>query len=84
VATFLALNGLLPYVGERLRVSAKSAADIQDADQRIAVEVPWWQSARVGAMQVLALLPGFSRARSTIAGGLCYLISFGRWNTITR
>jgi undecaprenyl-diphosphatase len=70
VASFLILNGLLLYVAELLRARAKSVADIQDADQRIAAEVSWWQSARVGAMQVLALLPGFSRTGSTIAGGL--------------
>jgi undecaprenyl-diphosphatase len=70
VATFLAMNGLLLYVSERLRANAKSAADTQDADQRIAAEVSWWQSARVGAMQVLAPVPGFSRTGSTIAGGL--------------
>jgi undecaprenyl-diphosphatase len=70
VASFLAMNGLLLYVAEALRTRAKSRADIQDADQRIAAEVSWWQAARVGAMQVLALLPGFSRTGSTIAGGL--------------
>ncbi len=70
VASFLALNGLLLYVAEALRTRAKSGTDFQDADQRIAAEVSWWQAARVGAMQVLALLSGFSRTGSTIAGGL--------------
>lgn len=70
VAFFLILNGLLLYVAELLRARAKSRADIEDADRRIAAEVSWWQSARVGAMQVLALLPGFSRTGSTIAGSL--------------
>jgi undecaprenyl-diphosphatase len=70
VALFLAMNGLLLYGAELLRVKAKSGAEIRDADRRIAAEVSWWQSVRVGAMQVLALLPGFSRTGSTIAGGL--------------
>ena len=70
VAAFLALNGLLLFVAELLRARSKNGADGQDADQRIAAEVSWWQSARVGGMQVLALLPGFSRTGSTIAGGL--------------
>jgi undecaprenyl-diphosphatase len=70
VASFLALNGLLLYVAELLRVSGRNRPEIRDADQRIAAEMSWWQSARVGAMQVLALLPGFSRTGSTIAGGL--------------
>jgi undecaprenyl-diphosphatase len=30
----------------------------------------WWQSAKVGIVQVLALLPGFSRTGSAIAGSL--------------
>jgi len=70
VASFLALNGVLLYVAELLRTSAKSPDSARDADQRIAAEVSWSQSARVGIMQVLALLPGFSRTGSTIAGGL--------------
>jgi undecaprenyl-diphosphatase len=70
VASFLTLNVLLLYVAELLRVSAKSGVAIRDADQRIAAELSWFQSARIGAMQVLALLPGFSRTGSTIAGGL--------------
>ncbi len=70
VASFLALNGVLLYVAELLRTSAKLPDSVGDADQRIAAEVSWWQSARVGIMQVLALIPGFSRTGSTIAGGL--------------
>jgi undecaprenyl-diphosphatase len=70
VASFLALNGLLLYVAEMLRARAKNQADARDADERIAAELSWWQSAKVGTMQVLALLPGFSRTGSTIAGGL--------------
>jgi undecaprenyl-diphosphatase len=70
VAAFLALNGVLLYVAERLRTRAGNGRGGLDADERIAAELSWWQSARVGIMQVLALLPGFSRTGSTIAGGL--------------
>jgi undecaprenyl-diphosphatase len=70
VASFLALNGALLYVAELLRAKAKARGGIVDADERIAAEVSWPQSAGVGLMQVLALLPGFSRTGSTIAGGL--------------
>jgi undecaprenyl-diphosphatase len=70
VASFLALNGVLLYLAELLRKRAKRAAVIEDPDHRLAAELSWWQSAKVGAMQVLALLPGFSRTGSTIAGGL--------------
>jgi undecaprenyl-diphosphatase len=70
VAAFLLLNGVLLSGAELLRTRAKIADAIRDADQRIATEVSWWQSAKVGVMQVLALLPGFSRTGSTLAGGL--------------
>jgi undecaprenyl-diphosphatase len=70
VASFLALNGALLYAAEFLRTKAKSGGSVLDPDQRIAAEVSWRQSAGVGVMQVLALLPGFSRTGSTIAGAL--------------
>jgi undecaprenyl-diphosphatase len=70
VAGFLLLNGILLYGAEILRKRAVSAEAVRDPDQRIAVEISWWQSAKVGVMQVLALLPGFSRTGSTLAGGL--------------
>jgi undecaprenyl-diphosphatase len=71
VAVFLALNGILLYLAELLRARAKnSRGDLADADERLAAKVSWRQSASVGVMQVLALLPGFSRTGSTIAGGL--------------
>lgn len=70
VASFLALNGVLLYAAEVLRKKAPGGGSALDADERIAKEVSWWQSTGVGVMQVLALLPGFSRTGSTIAGGL--------------
>jgi undecaprenyl-diphosphatase len=70
VAALLLLNGVLLYVAELLRKRAALAEGVRDPDQRIAVEISWWQSAKVGVMQVLALLPGFSRTGSTLAGGL--------------
>ena len=70
VALFLALNGVLLYAAELLRTKAKIKASVVDADDRIAAEVSWRQSTGVGVMQILALLPGFSRTGSTIAGGL--------------
>ncbi len=70
VASFLALNGVLLYAAEFLIKKAKSGGRALDPDERIATEVSWRQSTGVGVMQVLALLPGFSRTGSTIAGGL--------------
>jgi undecaprenyl-diphosphatase len=73
-ALFLVLNGGLLFVAERLRKNAKASEDLSGMDQRIASKMSWWQSAKVGIAQILALLPGFSRTGSTIAGGL--LIGF--------
>ena len=69
-AFFLMLNGGLLYLAERLRRNAKTSEDLDGIDQRIAAGMSWWQSAKVGIAQILALLPGFSRTGSTIAGGL--------------
>lgn len=69
-AIFLTMNGGLLYLAERLRRNAKKSNDIDGVDQRIVAQLSWWQSAKVGVAQILALLPGFSRTGSTIAGGL--------------
>ncbi len=68
-AAFLAANGFLLLGAEWLRRRAKPAAQ-HDPDQRIAAELSWGQAIKVGLMQILALIPGFSRTGSTIAGGL--------------
>jgi undecaprenyl-diphosphatase len=70
-AFFLIANGALLFIAERLRRRAKLASqDIRDPDKRIAAELSWWQSLKIGLLQVIALIPGFSRTGSTIAGGL--------------
>jgi len=74
VAGFLVLNGGLLYAAEMLRKRTaprgQILSDILDPDRRIANEISWWQSTKIGIMQVIALLPGFSRTGSTLAGGL--------------
>jgi undecaprenyl-diphosphatase len=70
VAAFLAVNGVMLFGGETLRRKAKVAGDIGDADKRISTGLSWSQATKVGLMQILALIPGFSRTGSTIAGGL--------------
>jgi len=67
-AIFLALNGVLLFVAEILRRKAP-LSDAASSDQRIS-KMSWWQGFKVGLMQVLALMPGFSRTGSTIAGSL--------------
>jgi undecaprenyl-diphosphatase len=70
VALFLILNGILLYIGEVLRrSSSRLEGESADSDTRIA-RLSWAQTVQVGFMECLALIPGFSRTGSTIAGGL--------------
>ncbi|MCL4403744.1 undecaprenyl-diphosphate phosphatase [Patescibacteria group bacterium] len=70
VAAFLALNGIMLLAAEALRKRAKAPAGAGNADERIGSELSWGKAVKVGLMQVIALLPGFSRTGSTISGGL--------------
>ena len=67
VAGVLILNGILLYGAELLRRRKKETAE--GSDKRIA-KLTWFQTFMVGAMQCLALIPGFSRTGSAITGGL--------------
>lgn len=67
-AFFLILNGALLVGAERLRRRAKMNSG--DPDSRIARELSWWQSTKIGILQVIALIPGFSRTGATLSGGL--------------
>lgn len=69
-AAFLILNGILLFCAEQLRKRSKSADATYDADQRIATELSWWKSLKIGILQIIALIPGFSRTGSTLSGGL--------------
>src|ERR1700674_4179223 len=67
-AAFLIANGLLLYGAELLRRRAPQTA--ADDDVRIARQVGWRGAFLVGAVQALALIPGFSRSGATMGGGL--------------
>jgi undecaprenyl-diphosphatase len=67
-AFFLILNGLLLFGAEALRRRAPQTA--ADDDTRIARQVGFPQAFFVGAVQAIALIPGFSRSGATMAGGL--------------
>jgi undecaprenyl-diphosphatase len=67
-AFFLMLNGLLLFGAEALRRRAPQTDE--DDDRRIARQVSFPQSFAVGAIQALALIPGFSRSGAAIGGGL--------------
>jgi len=67
-AIFLIANGGLLLAAEFLR-RRRPQEKLARADERLA-ELTWWQAAKIGMMQILALIPGISRTGSTIAGGL--------------
>lgn len=72
-AFFLILNGILLFVAELLRrrgARRAAAHSIADADKRLAAELSWWQSLKIGLLQMISLIPGFSRTGSTLSGGL--------------
>jgi undecaprenyl-diphosphatase len=68
-ALFLMANGVLLFMGEALRRKAVEENRESDGDRRIA-RLGWAQAARVGVLQALALIPGFSRTGATLAGSL--------------
>ena len=68
-AFFLMLNGVILLGAEALRRRAKQSEAGTDMPARIA-RLSWWQGARVGIVQALALIPGFSRSGSSMGGGL--------------
>ena len=74
-ALFLALNGVLLLLAEWLRRRAAKntritppTENLENNDTRIAHRLSFFQAIKVGLLQVLALLPGFSRTGSTLAG----------------
>jgi undecaprenyl-diphosphatase len=84
-AAFLAVNGVVLLVGERLRRRAQAPAvavtaavgagqesssqELTSADERIA-RLPMPQGVLIGSAQILALLPGISRSGVTMVAGL--------------
>jgi undecaprenyl-diphosphatase len=71
-AAFLAVNGLLLLLFERLRrrAAARAADDARDPDRVIARTLSWRQAVLIGTAQAAALIPGISRSGITMGGGL--------------
>jgi undecaprenyl-diphosphatase len=67
VAGVLILNGCMLYIAELLRRRKKDPAN--GSDKRIA-KLTWFQTVKIGLLQCLALIPGFSRTGAAITGGL--------------
>lgn len=67
-AGILIANGLMLFGTEMLRRNRKENKE-KGSDKRIA-SISWTQSIKIGLLQSIALLPGFSRTGATITGGL--------------
>jgi len=70
VAFVLILNGILLFTAERIakrNINKKQSAS--GSDERIA-KLTWGKTIKIGLMQSLALIPGFSRTGSALIGGL--------------
>jgi undecaprenyl-diphosphatase len=75
-AAFLAINGVILYVGERLRRRSASAVPasapsegLNESDERLA-RLPFLEGMGIGAAQILALFPGISRSGTTMVAGV--------------
>ncbi|HEY7125427.1 MAG TPA: undecaprenyl-diphosphate phosphatase [Ktedonobacterales bacterium] len=72
-AAFLCLNGMILYIGERLRQRAEPAAldrRKQEATFKRLEQLSFGQAVVVGLVQATALLPGISRSGITMVAGL--------------
>ncbi len=69
VAFILILNGILLYIAELLRKKSENNNFQLGSNDRIA-KLTWLQGIKVGVLQCIALVPGFSRTGATIAGSL--------------
>jgi undecaprenyl-diphosphatase len=65
-ALFLIINGLIMFLGERLRRQALMAEEGRTALDRLRLRT----AIGVGSAQILALLPGISRSGSSMVAGL--------------
>jgi len=67
-AAFLIANGVLLFGAELLR--RRAPVDEADDDVRIARQISFRDSFLIGAVQSLALIPGFSRSGASMGGSL--------------
>jgi undecaprenyl-diphosphatase len=68
VAGVLILNGFLLYGAELVRKKRKEQTAIH-SNERIA-KLSWAQAIKIGLLQCIALIPGFSRTGATLTGSL--------------
>jgi undecaprenyl-diphosphatase len=70
VALVLVLNGVLLYGIELIKRSRLRLENFRNAGDAAISKLSWLQAGGAGLMQALALIPGFSRTGSSLAGGL--------------
>jgi len=68
-AFFLILNGIVLYGAEILRRKAVAKQKSNNPEKHL-TKLSWTKAFGVGIVQIIALIPGFSRSGSTMAGGL--------------
>lgn len=68
-AFFLMINGLVLLGAEYLRRRSRTDAPGKSMERNLA-RVSWGQATGIGTAQTLALIPGFSRTGTSLAGGL--------------
>jgi undecaprenyl-diphosphatase len=70
VAIVLVLNGLLLHGIELTKQSRMRFENLRNTGDAAIVKLSWPEALLTGLMQSLALIPGFSRTGSSLAGGL--------------
>jgi undecaprenyl-diphosphatase len=70
VAAVLILNGILLYGVELTKRGRMRFENLRNTGDTAIVKISWLQGFGVGLAQSLALIPGFSRTGSSLAGGL--------------
>lgn len=73
VSGILILNGIMLFTAEKLGNNNRKGKE-ESSDKRIA-KLTWNQTLKVGLLQCIALIPGFSRTGATITGGLLVELS---------
>jgi undecaprenyl-diphosphatase len=68
VAAILILNGLLLFGAEMMRRTRKETTATH-SHERLA-KLTWYQAIKIGLLQCISLIPGFSRTGATLTGGL--------------
>jgi undecaprenyl-diphosphatase len=70
VAVVLILNGILLYAIEFIKRKRMRYENLRVTGDIAIARIPWISAIGTGLMQCLALIPGFSRTGSSLAGGL--------------